>query len=341
MKKKVTLLLVILVLTTSFGYGQNTPKSNLQTLLQQESKTTSTSLPKKNKNKKKSKDIITVDSLVTINQALNDSIQILYELLQNTNVASVQDSQVETVEEYTTTKVIIKDIVFVTVKGGSFMMSDNNYGTTHKETVLDFQISETEISNAQFAVFLNETAVKPDGKQNNGKRILNVSDRFVEIVYKDGKWQSKVGFENHPVTCVTWYGAEEYCKWAGGRLPTEREWEYAASGGQKNKGFLFSGSDNLNEVAWFSGNSNLDTHKVGTKKANELGLYDMSGNVAEWCSDWYSYIDSDGSVKTSKTDKVVRGGSWGTNSFRSRIYMRDFNLPENCNFSTGFRIAKK
>ena len=303
-------------------------------------KTTQTTTSKKDG--KKDNNIVAVDSLLKINNALNDSIQRLKELIQEPSIIPEQ-IHTEIVKEDNTVKEIVKGVVFVSVKGGSFMMGSNENGyTQHKENVSDFQISETEITNALFAVFLNETGVTSDGKHKNGKRIFNAQDRFVEVVYKDGVWRVKSGFENHPITCVTWFGADEYCKWAGGRLPTEIEWEYAARGGQKSKGFIFSGSDNSNEVAWFSENSNLDTKKVGTKKANELGIYDMSGNVAEWCADWYSYIDSNGTRNANMTDKVVRGGSWGTssNSFRSRVYVRDFNLPENCNFSTGFRIAK-
>jgi formylglycine-generating enzyme required for sulfatase activity len=111
------------------------------------------------------------------------------------------------------------------------------------------------------------------------------------------------------------------------RLPTEAEWEFAARGGKKSKGYKYSGSDNLDEVAWYTNNSNGQTHPVGTKKPNELGIYDMSGNVWEWCGDWYGNYSS--SVATNPTGPVVgicrvlRGGSWddyaGFCSVSSRI----------------------
>ncbi|MDR1348026.1 MAG: formylglycine-generating enzyme family protein [Prevotellaceae bacterium] len=291
-------------------------------------------------NKKIDSTLVSVDSVFRVNQILNDSIKKLSEQKQDITILSKQDSIEPTgVKEEKTVSEIVGDVVLISIKGGSFMMGSEDYGNTpHKETVLDFQIGETEITNAQYALFMNSVSVNSDGK-HNGKKLINVSDHFVQVEYKNGQWKSKAGFENYPVIFVTWYGADEYCKWAGGRLPTEKEWEYAARGGQNSKGFLLSGSNNPNEVAWFVDNSKLETHKAGMKKSNELGLYDMSGNVAEWCSDWYSFTDN-GIKKTSQTSKILRGGCWAFNSYRCRVYACDFNMPENSNFNTGFRLVK-
>jgi formylglycine-generating enzyme required for sulfatase activity len=279
---------------------------------------------------------VAADSIIRINQLLTDSIQKLNE--QKTEVVIVPAQEIPVKEEKNTPETI-REMVFVTLEGGSFTMGNTIYNTPHRETVSDFQISETEVTNGQYAVFLNKNAIGTDGKYNRTVAI-NVSDRFLQLEYKNGGWKAKAGFENYPVICVTWYGANEYCKWAGGRLPTEAEFEYAARGGQKSKGFLLSGGNNPNDVAWFVDNSRYGTHKVGTKQPNELGLYDMSGNVAEWCADWYSYTENNGAKKTSPTQKVLRGGCWGLNSYQCRVYVRDFNLPENSNFSTGFRVAR-
>ena len=133
-------------------------------------------------------------------------------------------------------------------------------------------------------------------------------------------------FEDHPVINVTWYGAIAYCDWLSEkegqpyRLPSEAEWEYVARGGVKSKDFLFAGGHKLKEVGWYSKNSHGQTKPVGLKQPNELGLYDMSGNVDEWCADhWhenYNGAPNDGSAWVTGGDasrRVVRGGSWYDN----------------------------
>jgi len=127
------------------------------------------------------------------------------------------------------------------------------------------------------------------------------------------------------------------------RLPTEAEWEYAARGGSKSQGFKYAGSNNLKEVGWFSENAKSKTHPVGQNKPNELGLYDMSGNVNEWCSDWYG--DYASAARTNPTGaengafRVLRGGSWADDARRCRISSRLGSMPEYRNSDTGFRLA--
>jgi formylglycine-generating enzyme len=129
------------------------------------------------------------------------------------------------------------------------------------------------------------------------------------------------------------------------RLPTEAEWEYVARGGKKSNGYTYSGSNDIDSVAWYDGNSGGKTHVVGTtKKANELGIYDMSGNVWEWCSDWYgTYTSSTFTNPTGPsigTGKVLRGGSWNDGIVYSRVSFRNnYSNPSSKSDYFGFRLV--
>lgn len=130
----------------------------------------------------------------------------------------------------------------------------------------------------------------------------------------------------------------------GYRLPTEAEWEYAARGGRYSKNFKYAGSDNLDEVAWYAKNSNRMTHPKGQKKENELGLYDMCGNVFEWCWDWYGKYDSTyldhptGAIKGKK--KVVRGNCWVNGFTTSDLDRRVAREPQISNHHLGVRLVR-
>ena len=127
-------------------------------------------------------------------------------------------------------------------------------------------------------------------------------------------------------------------------MPTEAEWEFAARGGNKSKGYHYSGSNTIGDVAWYTDNSSSKTHAVKTKAANELGIYDMSGNVWEWCSDWYGKYNSraqtDPTGPTTGDSRVQRGGScfYGKTHCRCAARSNGFpSSPGNVNF--GFRLA--
>lgn len=149
-----------------------------------------------------------------------------------------------------------------------------------------------------------------------------------------------------PVENVSWNEATEYARMVGKRLPTEAEWEYAARGGNKSRGYKYSGSNNLGDVAWYDGNSGEKTHPVGNKQPNELGLYDMSGNVWEWCADWYdaSYYgrspERDPRGPSSGTGRVLRGGSWYYFVLNCRVALRDWRYPSYRFISCGFRCVR-
>ena len=169
-------------------------------------------------------------------------------------------------------------------------------------------------------------------------------------------WQAVMGDDpsyfkgdNLPVEAVTWDDCQEFIgklnRITGKtfRLPTEAEWEYAARGGNKSRGYQYSGSNNLSDVAWFMDNSGDETHAVGTKQPNELGIYDMSGNVWEWCQDWYETYSSSSQVNptgaNSGSCRVVRGVSWYNNARNCRLSLRGSNTPDFRSSNLGLRLV--
>ena len=166
-----------------------------------------------------------------------------------------------------------------------------------------------------------------------------------------GKNPSNFKGSNLPVEQVSYNDALEFCKRLSEKtgknftLPTEAQWEYAARGGQKSpeQPELYSGSNNINEVSWFGDNSGEKTHPVATKAPNALGIYDMTGNVFEWCLDWYgSYkgagtTDPNGPAKG--VDRVLRGGSWRGEAKNCRVSYRFNYGPDHNRFNLGFRVV--
>lgn len=224
-------------------------------------------------------------------------------------------------------------IRWVLVEGGTFRMGNDNglspdESPEHVVTLSSFEISATETTFEQY-------------------------DRFCEATHRPKPNDNGWGRGAMPVINVSWNDAFEYCRWASTvtgstiRLPTEAEWEYAARGGRKAGKNQFSGSNDPDVVAWYSENSGGKSHPVAGKKPNELGIYDMTGNVWEWCSDWYS--DEYYSVSPKKDPlgpafgqhHVLRGGSWMSKAAYCHITARSSLRSDYVSVSNGFRVVRE
>lgn len=249
------------------------------------------------------------------------------------------------------------DLEMVPVKGGTFIMGNNHsqYGDEkpeHEVSVPDFLLGKYPVTNAQYAAFLQEygsDTVKSGAY--SGQKMIDPHSWGIDQI--EGAWQAQPGFENHPVIRVGWYGAVAFCEWlskkAGKpyRLPSEAEWEYAARGGWHKSPFEYAGSHRLKEVAWYEKNSGGSTQPVGLLLPNALGLYDMSGNVREWCADhWhgdYEGAPTDGSAWVTGGDaspRVVRGGTWFTTAADCRVSNRDGDFSGDRGNALGFRVSR-
>ncbi len=244
---------------------------------------------------------------------------------------------------------MVKGVEFkmIKVEGGTFSMgATSEQGSdaydrekpVHSVTLSDYYIGETEVTQELWEAVMGSNP-----------------SRFT-------------GNNQRPVDNVSWNDCQEFIKELNRlmgkkfRLPTEAEWEYAARGGKYSRGYRYSGSNNADEVAWYWRNSgdkylsgewngdsiienNCKTHPVKTKKANELGLYDMSGNVYEWCNDWYNENYYRNSPQTNPTGpsrgeyRILRGGSWGIRDRRVRVSSRRSRTPDYRFYSCGLRLA--
>ena len=246
---------------------------------------------------------------------------------------------------------------FILVEKGSFTMGDTDGASdekpTHKVTfTYNFYIGKYEVTFDEYDAFCSAT----------GKSKPN-----------DQGW----GRGSRPVINVTWWDAIDYCNWLsekeklpkaydsngnlldkdgrvttditkvlGYRLPTEAEWEFAARGGNKSRGYQYAGSSTVGDVAWYDSNSGGKTQEVGKKAPNELGIYDMSGNVWEWCSDWYDsgyYAKSPTTNpynSTAGSNRVERGGGWYNDATSTRVAIRRNYSPSSADYYLGFRIAR-
>lgn len=239
-------------------------------------------------------------------------------------LVAVEDSQTFTVNGVKFT--------MVPVEGGTFTMgATSEQGSdafdyekpAHQVTLSDYYIGQTEVMQA-----LWEAVMGSNPSYHRG--------------------------DNLPVECVSWDDCQKFIKKLNQltgkqfRLPTEAEWEYAARGGRKSRGYKYAGDNNIDSVAWYKGNSGYETHPVATKQANELGVYDMSGNVEEWCSDWYDWYDgyqsssqSDPQGPSSGSNRVFRGGCYYYDAEGCRVPYRNCGTPDFRSYKLGLRLSCK
>ncbi len=232
-------------------------------------------------------------------------------------------------ENKSTGNAVIDSLVgsMVLVEGGTFMMGAtpeqgseacDNEKPAHKRSVESFLIGKYEVTQLEW-----ETVMGSNPSCSVGS--------------------------NLPVEYVNWDDCQSFISKLNSltgmefRLPTEAEWEYAVRGGNKSKGYKYSGSDNVDDVAWYGGNHRMNTHAVGGKHPNELGLYDMSGNVYEWCEELYKNYDGaqidNPMVDSLRSDRVIRGGSFSDGNEYCRVSDRRGLAHDFRSFDLGLRLA--
>lgn len=231
-------------------------------------------------------------------------------------------NQSDSQKAYTDLTITANGVSFVMkpVEGGTFQMGfvegvDKDESLAHTENVETFYMGETEVTQALWRAVMGTEPTH------------------------DGGWTEKYGHgDNYPAYQLSWNDIHKFIIQLNAltgksfRLPTETEWEFAARGGTKANGYLYAGSNHIGTVAWYNQNSENKNHEVKTMQPNELGLYDMSGNVWEWCNDLYEQNSQD-------VMRVIRGGGWNRNEDRCQVTFRGKGGPDFRGNSHGFRLA--
>lgn len=227
----------------------------------------------------------------------------------------------------------------IRVEGGDFMMGcTSEQGQCYDDeknvrriTVDGFYIGMLEVTQSQWEKVMGTSIYQQRNKANSQWSLYGVGP-------------------DYPMYYVSWDEATEFCRLLSNKtgktytLPTEAQWEYAARGGKKADGTKYAGSNVIDAVAWYRDNSGSSTHVCGSKRANALGIYDMSGNVWEWCKDWYasSYVSYDTNNPTgpsSGSSRVARGGGWYGDASNCRVANRDGSTPSSRDYGLGFRVV--
>ena len=241
-----------------------------------------------------------------------------------------------------------KELEEVTVKADGIKLADEKVFSQYIEIVVgEVKFNMIHVEGGTFTMGATRE-VMSDGfeKEKPAHQVTLNSFSIGETPVTQELWQAVMGdnpslFKGAqlPVECVSWNDCQRFIRMLNQitsrqfRLPTEAEWEFAARGGLKTKGYEYSGSNELSEVAWYKKNSSNGTHPVKGKKPNELGIYDMSGNVEERCQDWYNWGGD------NKTYRVLRGGSFSDDASRCRLSSRHGYMPDGMHMCVGLRLS--
>ena len=233
-------------------------------------------------------------------------------------------------------------------------VSDNTISIPVKDGI---SIDMVRVEAGTFTMGATAEMNDPYDKEKPTHRVTLTNDYYIgKYEVTQALWQTVMGNnpsyfkgDNLPVEQVSWKDCKKFLSKLNRitgkmfRLPTEAEWEYAARGGNKSRGYQYSGSNNLSDVAWYGNNSGDETHAVGTKQPNELGIYDMSGNVDEWCQDWKGAYSSSSQVNptgaNSGSFRVIRGGSWVNCAVVCRSSYRYGRTPDYRDSHLGLRLV--
>jgi formylglycine-generating enzyme required for sulfatase activity len=259
--------------------------------------------------------------------------------LSDKTIAEQQHGDGSSTQDFTETAYGV-NMKMIWVEGGEFLMGctseqgndcADDEENVRRVTVDGFYIGMLEVTQAQWEKVMGTSVYQQRNKANPDWSIYGIGD-------------------DYPMYYVSWEEAMEFCRQLSAKtgrnytLPTEAQWEYAARGGSKNDRTKYAGSNYISDVAWYNGNSYSSTHKVGSKRANALGIYDMSGNVWEYCKDWgvspYSSYDTNNPTgPSSGVLRIRRGGSWYEEASISRVANRGSTHGDLRSNDDGFRVV--